>query len=228
MKFMTELSLKNAYNSYKKDRRILYGGSQMLSPDKAIRKCGCGLIAAADLFFYMHRHTEGCRCPLFDRFDGLEHIETADFIPLYRSLAAYFAIVPPFGINGMMLALGINLFFRKYDYPYIARWGVAPSMLWYRIGEMLDNDLPVIITVGKDFPRIWQKHSTDLYSETASGHVKSSKVRAHFMTLTGLDESWMHVSSWGRRYSIKRSDYEEFIKDHSSSLLCNIISLRKA
>jgi len=66
-----------------------------------------------------------------------------------------------------------------------------------------------------------------MYSETASGNVRTAKVRAHFMMLTELDNEWMHVSSWGRRYSIKRTDYQEFIKQYSSSLVCNIVYLRR-
>jgi len=199
----------------------------MLSDDKIIRKCGCGIVAAADLFLYMHRHIKGCLCSLFSSFDDTGIIEMDDFLPIYKILAPYFVMIPPFGINGLMLALGINVFFRRYHYPFIAQWGVLPSRLWPSIEEMLNNDLPVIITVGPDFPKVWQKHSTVMYSETASGNVRTAKVRAHFMMLTELDNEWMHVSSWGRRYSIKRTDYQEFIKQYSSSLVCNIVYLRR-
>lgn len=218
--------LEHIFNSYEKNGKIYYGGSQMLSPDKMFRKCGCGIVAAADLFLYLHRYHKGCRCSMFDCFKE-EIISVDKFLPLYKSLRSYFTLIPHLGISGIMLALGINAFFLHNKYPYYARWGVLPSRLWSSIEEMLRQDIPVLITVGPDFPRIWEKHSTNMYSDSAAGHSRSTKVRAHFMTLTALDEEWMHVSSWGKKYRISRDEYEFHMKHHASAVSSNIVYISR-
>lgn len=219
--------LKNSFNSFEKNEHIYYGGSQMLSPDKIFRKCGCGIVSAADLFLYMHRHHNNCHCDLFDRFNGCENISVDEFVPLYKKLSSYFTLIPNFGISGIMLSLGTNAFFLHHGYPFYARWGVLPSRLWSSIEKMLEEDLPVLITVGPDFPRIWEKHSATMYCDTPSGRSRSTKVRAHFMTLTAMDDEWMYVSSWGKKYRILRKEYEFHMKNHASAISSNIILISR-
>lgn len=223
--------LKHKFNSYEKDGHIYYGGSQMLSEDKNFRKCGCGIVAAADLFLYLHRYHKKCQTNLFAPYENLEHLPASDLTSIYRKLSHFFALIPNFGINGIMLSLGINTFFIRHKIPFYARWGVLPSKLWSTIEEMLENDIPVLMTVGPDFPRIWQKHSANMYPDTAAGQLRSTKVRAHFMTLTAIDDEWMYVSSWGKKYKIYRDEYEFFARNHSTSIASNIMlvtSLDKA
>lgn len=220
---MGYIELKNKFNSYEHNGRTYYGGNQMLSSDKTIKRCGCGVIAAVDLFLYMHKYHEDCNCPVFKDFDANASLPAEEILPLYKPLSRYFALIPPFGINGMMLALGINAFFLRYKYPYYARWGVLHSRMWDSIEEMLDNDLPVILSVGPDFPRIWQKHSAVMYRESGAAHAQGTKVRAHFMTLTAMDEKWLYVSSWGKKFCIDREEYLHYSKCYTTQIASNIV-----
>lgn len=126
-----------------------------------------------------------------------------------------------------MLSLGINAFFLRYGYPYHALWGLGLRNVWGKIKKMLDADIPVIISVGPNFPLIWQKHKTDLYIERAGDMRKVSSVKAHFMTLTAIDKEWMTLSSWGRKYYIKCTDYAEYVRRHSGSFASNIVYIKK-
>ena len=47
------------------------------------------------------------------------------------------------------------------------------------------------------------------------------------MTVTGMDEDWLCVSSWGNRYYISREEYRRYVRRHSSYLFSNIVYLDK-
>jgi len=42
-----------------------------------------------------------------------------------------------------------------------------------------------------------------------------------------MDELWLRVSSWGREYYIRRSEYLSYSRLHSLSLTCNILLVEK-
>jgi len=92
---------------------------------------------------------------------------------------------------------------------------------------MLSEDIPVIISVGPNFPLVWQKHKADLYAERAGEIRKVSSVKAHFMTVTGMDDQWLSLSSWGRKYYMDRKEYEQYVSKHSGSFASNIVYIRK-
>lgn len=207
--------------------RTSYGGSQRLSHSSTIRSAGCGLVAACDLFRYLNDHHARCHCELFDDLVTGEALDIKNYNRLLDRLKSYFPIIPRLGINGVMLSLGINAFFLRYGYPYVAVWCVSPRNLWERVARMLSEDIPVIISVGPNFPLVWQKHKADLYAERAGEIRKVSSVKAHFMTVTGMDDQWLSLSSWGRKYYMDRKEYEQYVSKHSGSFASNIVYIRK-
>jgi hypothetical protein len=64
--------------------------------------------------------------------------------------------------------------------------------------KMLKADLPVILSVGPNLPRFWRRRKLTFYRKTPEGaYVPAAYVRAHFVTATGLDGTWVRIASWG-------------------------------
>jgi len=215
--------LRNNYISVANIAKASYGGSQMRSEKPVIKRCGCGLIAACDLLLYLHRHHKDCNSDLFEGLTVDEAVPISAYNALLDKLSPLFPIIPPFGISGPLLVLGLNIFFRQNHYPYKALWAMNETALWRRTKYMLEQDFPVIISVGQNLPFIWQKHKLNLYVERGGQKIKASSVKAHFMTATAIDDEWLCVSSWGRKYYINIKEYDSYVREHSSTLINNIV-----
>lgn len=213
--------LKHDYPKVKNADRISYGGSQTWADSKSIERCGCGLVASADLLLYLHRwHFDGDAAP---EISASWPIERGQYEKLMKRLERYMPIIPPFGMTGFGLAIGLNLYFARYKMPYRIRWGVPAEKLWQRIEEMLSKDIPVILAIGPNFPIIWQKNRVPFYIRTQGGeYVKQSSAKSHYVSVTGMDGEYLRISSWGRMYYVRRSEYEEYAKAHSNYLVTNI------
>ena len=220
--------LKHSYPSVEKDGGASYGGNQTWSHRGVIREWGCGVIAAADLLLYLHWYREGCQTVVFDKIPKSAPIPLAAYERLLRELGKrYFPVIPHFGMNGLGMAAGLNCYFRKHRLPLRARWAVWSKDIWTRMEAMLSDDLPVILAIGQNVPFFWMKHKLRLYMKNAQGRYQSAcTVRAHYVTVTGMDQRWLHVSSWGREYFINREEYERYVKKYSSYFVSNILDIR--
>ena len=201
-----------------------YGGNQMLSPDKVMRRCGCGIVAAADLLLYLHRYHK----PLA-LYGGLpEELTQGEYEELLQSLRRkYFPLFYPVGMNGVALALGLNSIFRKNGLSLTARWDMSEAKLWTRMEEMLLRDMPVILSIGPNFPKLWKKGKETLYRLDNGEQRAVTQTRAHYVTVTGMDAQWLRISSWGKEYYLSREEYERFRADFSSALVSNIVYIRR-
>ena len=85
-----------------------YGGSQLLF-DNMIRRCGCSLIAAADVILYIR----GRRKP----------IELDDYKAYVEKLSPAFPYIPYKGIPGFVLSMYLNVYFRICRLNYHAHFG---------------------------------------------------------------------------------------------------------
>lgn len=223
------LTLKHPYIAVEKDGIISYGGSQSWSDGKVMQRCGCGVIGSMDLLIYLSRYHEECRNEDFpdellwdvireEVYDNYSHRWSRRYMPL----------MPPVGMNGLTLVLGLNLLFRRYKMPMSARWGVRRSELWTSIEKMLSEDIPVILSIGPNFPRVWQKSKAVLYEKHHDDHPHmAASTHSHFLTVTGIDDEWLLVSSWGRRFYISRKEYEEYVSQHSNGILSSIVYITK-
>jgi len=203
-----------------------FGGSQTQSARRRIRTCGCGAVAMTDLLLYLHRH-HGCAVPA-----AVEEAAACHPIPaeLYDRCCCtlqrqYLPMVPPFGINGLALTGGLEACFRLYHLPYHARWNTSGKDLWARLEQSLRRDLPVILSIGPTLPALWKPEKVKLYRKRDDTYTAVTAVKAHYVTATGLDENWIEVSSWGKRYYIHRQEYHQFGRRHSSFLVHNLLSL---
>ena len=206
---------------------ISFGGSQMCSPDSTMVKCGCGVVAAQEVLLYLTRYHS---CPgqdLFGEMAGKAIVTPEEYNRVLQHLQTrYMHLIPSFGINGISLVAGMNAVFRRYTFPYRGQWKIASRSFYPSMEEMLRSDIPVIISVGPNFPVLWGKKTVALHPGRTLRSIPSQGIRAHYMIATGLEEDSIHVSSWGRRYTIDRREYDEYVRRISSSIVSNLVYIR--
>ena len=224
------VSLKNPYIAVSDGRTISYGGNQMRSERKTEREVGCGTVAALDLILYLSRFHLKCADPGL-RLPVPEHgpIPLPNYLALLHTMRKKYApLIPGHGINGLSLAVGLNAYFLGHHVPYLAFWGVPYARLWSCIREMLEKDIPVILSVGPNFPLFWQRHQLKFYSRTANGSfLPGPQAHAHYVTVTAMDDEWLQIASWGRKYFIRKDEYWAYVKQYSTKLVSNILYIRK-
>ena len=211
------LTLRRPYPQVQAGARIGYGGNQMWAENENIRQCGCGPVAALDLLHYLSPDDSRSPLPLYAYNAELQMI-----------CRRYLPLIPRSGINGLMLAVGVNRLFHHRGLPYYAVWACSGGRLWERVREMLEQDIPVILAVGPNFPLVWQKNRLRFYIKTADGaFCPASAAKSHYVTVTGMDDDWLRIASWGREYYISKREYEAYIRRHSSYLFSNILYIRR-
>ena len=178
---------------------------------------------------YICRSFPDCPIDLFASVDLDEPIPMEIYDRWAQQLCRqYFPLLPHLGLNVWMMALGLNRCFKAHQIPLQARWGVAPAKLWARIRDMLSQDLPVILAIGQNFPFPWQKAKCGLYKKNAEGiFCRVSTTKAHYVNVTGMDETWARVSSWGQMLFLNRDEYNRYVALHSNALFSNILYLEK-
>lgn len=196
------------------ERRLAYGGNQSWFPKKYLKRSGCGVSSGANVLLYLL---------------GKRQLSKVQYIDFCESLwKSYLPVIPYFGMNGVMLMAGINCYFRKHQMPYRAYWRISGRKMFARIDQMLSKDIPVILSVGPNVPKIWKKESLTLYQKDTKGqYLPTSKARAHFVTITGREGRWLILSSWGKRYAIDQREWEDYVREHSCQVLSNILEIRK-
>lgn len=219
------IGLQNPYISVAYSGHDSFGGDQQRCGDKVLQRCGCGVVAALDALLYLHRWHRDVDIPEFAELAGASPLPQPAYEQALELLRrAYFPLFYPFGMNGLALSLGMNLFFKRHSLPYKARWSVPKAELWRRVGTMLGRDIPVIMAVGPNFPRFWQKKGASFCRISPEGrYIPSVSAMAHFVTATGLDDEWVELSSWGKRYYMGRDEFDRYAKECSNSLLCSIL-----
>lgn len=222
---MSEHSLQNKYISVSKDGTVSYGGNQSWSENSIIRRCGCGVVSSLDLLLYLDKY----HCGGEKLAAGAWPLPFKEYDRLCTSLSRrYLPLLPPLGINGVSLALGLNGFFLKHNMPFRASWRVSCEKLMGRVEAMLDDDIPVILSIGTNFPFVWQKNRVTLYTGRTPGEMrKAASTKAHYVTVTGCDDKRLRISSWGKEYYIDKAEYLSYIKQHSSSVISNVMLIER-
>jgi len=216
--------LKNPYISVRYGGILSFGGSQRRSRNRITRRCGCGVIACADLLFYLGAYHLGCG----SLAAGEMPVPSDEYESFTNKLKrSYMPLIPRFGTSGFALAWGLNRYFKKHRIRLKARWGVRRSKLRRTIEEMLSKDLPVILSIGNNFPLFWRKKKLKLYIKTDAGFSQTTSTKAHFVSVTGIDDEWLHISSWGQQYYIRWNEYVEFVDRYSSWAISNIVYLKQ-
>lgn len=205
--------LKRPYPRVRNGEGSSCGGDQNWFADANFRRCGCGVVACADTLLYLR---------------GQTRLPREEYMNYVNSLRRYFPLVPYRGIDGVRLAIGMNMCLRRAGLSLRAGWSASERRFWDRLAAMLADDLPAILSVGPGFPRVWSTEALTLYRRTEDGrYVAANRARAHFLTATGLDGERIRVSSWGRELYIERAAYERYMRENSAALLTNLLQLRR-
>ena len=223
------LKLKHPYISVSYPDGLSFGGSQRKSGNKIISSCGCGLVAAVDLLVYITRNHGLYGESKIKAMSLHEKIPQNNYRDsLMKMSLSYFPLVPWLGMNGLGLMAGMQAYFTRYNLPYSCHWCISDVGLWDKVYNMLESDIPVIMSVGPNFPFIWRNGKAMLYTKNPAGEYKAaSGVKAHFITITGMDDEWLEISSWGRCYYLNRRMYEEYVSKYSASLVSNILFVKR-
>ena len=206
--------LKRPYISVMTAHGPSYGGSQMWSSNQVIKKCGCGIVAAYDTVLYLRNSTSRSVNDYCKELDHLRH--------------HYFPLLYPSGINGIVLVMGINKLLKRFSLSYYSIWAMAGGKILIRIREMLREDCPVILSIGPNFPFLWQKKALNMYCRMPDGHFKkSTQAFGHYVVVTGINDEWLQISSWGRCYYLNIQEYRDYVRQNSNYLFSNIVYIRK-
>ena len=198
----------------------------MILESETIRRFGCGAVAMMDLVRYLHLYHDGCKTDLFTGISNGRAMPRKLYnLCIQRVCRRYLPIMPYIATNGFFLSSGINAYFRHYDLPYFARWGVSQNKLWEEISRMLRSDLPVILAIGKPVKNLLSGKGIPLY-QLRNGELKAVRqVSGHFVTITGQENDRLHISSWGKEYVIDRQELMHYARAESVPLLCNILQI---
>ena len=146
-----------------------------------------------------------------------------DYERSVKKLHRLFPILPRLGINGLMLSTGLNLAFFLRRLPYRACWHIGYRNTGKEISRLLRQNIPVILSIGGNFPLILKKDRLPLYKKTGDGvYIKSSSTRAHYVTVTDIEHGWLRISSWGQEWYINWREYRNFAWRKSCPLFSNI------
>lgn len=191
-----------------------FGGNQTWFLHKFLRKVGCGVISASNVLLYLQ---------------GRELMTESAYMEFAKNIwMRYLPVIPGFGMNGLTLMFGLNRYFQKNGIPYRAFWGISGRKMIDRIDKMLEKDIPVILSVGPNFPDFWGKNQLTFYARTDDKkYIPAAKTKAHYVTVTARDGIYLQISSWGKKYYIDLREYREYVKCCSNSLVSNIICIRE-
>lgn len=206
-----------------------YGGNQQRSSDHIIKKCGCGVVAAMDTLLYLQARCHWTDVSALGCIDGAVPIAGEKYDSCLIAMRKdYFPLLYPLGTSGLSLALGMNRFFRRHRLPFHGTWRPATAKIRDEMELMLDSDIPVVCAVGAKFPKFWEKTGLSLQVADGLGQLRpAANARAHFVTVTGMDNEWMQVSSWGRKYYVSCGDFLRYARESSNPLLCGILYMER-
>lgn len=188
------------------------GGSQDWFAEKSLSQCGCGVVACTDTLLYL---------------TGREELTREEYLDYAHCVAQGLALIPGRGVDGVRLAMRLNKLLRREGLPLRASWAFSGARFWTRLEEQLSRDVPVILAAGPNLPLFWKKDALTLFARAADGgYRRDARVTSHFLTATGLDETWVRVSSWGRELYIARAELDRYRGAHGT-WFTNMVYIRQ-
>ncbi len=230
--------LVRSYVSVRNGDQPSYGGDQnWFSGD--LQRCGCGIIGAADILWYLRNDDE---------------VTLDEYHAYVKKIRRNFVMIPHKGMPGFLMAICFDIYMRRKKLPYRVTWGTLPGRIRETATAMLEEDIPVPFCVGPCLHQAFQKpayRGLKLYEkreeaggqngeqsggktgEQSSGqngdqkYVWTKTVRSHFMVMTGVDGKWARISSWGHEYYIDLEELEDLARKDVLGQFTNIIRIRR-
>jgi len=201
---------------------------------RRIKDYGCGLIAFADLILYLAVHRDKKLPAPLKPFFEIGSIPDKDrYMKYVRYLdRKYLPVIPKFGLSGYAIAISLNLFFLIRRLPYRAwwMWTLSSGRMLARMEQMLENDIPVIFSIGPNTPFVWVKKGIPFYSKDLSGDfIVRETVCAHYVTLTGIfrdpktERTMLRISSWGKELFVDYNEYRAYIRRRGGRFTSSMI-----
>lgn len=208
------MKLTSPFFRVERDNKLYFGGDQRWFASGRLRNCGCGYIACTNLLCHKEKR-------------GKIEIEYMQYMRNANRLKWYMPVLPRLGMNGIFMAVGMNLFFLFNRKHYFCFWGMSRRKLNRRIEEMLREDIPVVLCIGQNFPNYWGKTKVKLYRKIENEYFSNSATNRHFVTITGMDDDWYQISSWGQELYINKIEFIEYVSLHSNAMASNILVVKK-
>lgn len=244
-----------------KDAETYYGGSQMWFPtdhwyskDYVLHNYGCGTIATADLFLYLALRRNHFKTPetaialqgttqiLFDNYDMYVRLIHDQYTKTRRFLA----------VLGPSVAKSINAYSNLHNFDLKAswKWKLTYYDMLELIEEMLKRDIPIILSIGPNTPKLWGKKGISFYERceidylehtTQTGEmikpyyykVVKQDINGHYVTVTALikdeltGQIMLRISSWGKKFYINYEEYRDYVENYSGTYTSSMVHVKK-
>lgn len=244
-----------------KDAETYYGGSQMWFPtdhwyskDYVLHNYGCGTIATADLFLYLALRKNCFKTPetaialqgttqiLFDNYDMYVRLIHDQYTKTRRILA----------VLGPAIAKAINTYSELHSFDLNAswKWKLTYYDMLEMIEEMLKRDIPVILSIGPNTPKLWGKKGISFYERCEidyldhadqSGEVAKpyyykvvkQDINGHYVTVTALikdditGQIMLRISSWGKQFYINYEEYRDYVENYGGTYTSSLVHVKK-
>lgn len=248
-----------------KNSEKYYGGSQMwfltdhrYSRDYVLHNYGCKTIAIADLFLYLALQNKTLQTPItalaLKKQNEINYIDYISYVhTIYRTYAKN---KPPMSISGPSIARSVTSYSKAYGLGLKAfwQWKLSYYDMLDRIEEMLGKDIPVILSIGPNTPKLWGRKGIPFYelkeidyrepgSDAGKPREEVSKpyyynpvkqnVNRHYITVTALikDEVtgriMLRISSRGRQYYINYEEYRDYIETWGGTFTSSLVLIKK-
>lgn len=230
--------LKKDYIKVKrKNSNILtYGGDQgffgtagTAEESRKKKSSGCGVVAFSDLLLYLGgRNPDFCIAesrPYLNRI-----LEEEEYIGYFNKIYSLLGGIPfKGGVSFLKLLFGFNRIAHREGWKLRAAWGFSGKKMNGRIEEMLNRDIPVILCIPM---MLLKKDGADgLWLYQMPELTRAAFTNGHYVMITGIiyDQSVLYyeVSSWGKKYYIKKNEYDTLTHTHfMGTILGNILYIR--
>lgn len=220
--------LRHTYLAVKTQADKSFGGNQNWATGYMMRKYGCGVVAMGDVLIYLGIHRLPCNT---DLLYGMLREDGCLSYPRYERYLRkmnkrYLGIIPGFGVPNFQLARAMNRYFRHYRIDLRARWCLSSGRMLERIQDSLSKDYPVILAIGQNIP-FWRKKKLTLYRQENGVYLPATETKAHYVVVTGMENGYLQISSWGKEYFISWKEYQEYGKKYSSFWASNICLIQE-
>ena len=177
-----------------------FGGSQMWAPTPLMQNCGCGIIAGLDAVMRMSGEGDLTMDEYLKRFDEASRFIRPILLPgKHEKPRKIFGqeFLGSFGVSTWRFKRGI----KKLAASRNLAIKVKSFIFSYeeKIEMYLERGIPVIALIAAPFNNVNLINSNGV----------PFKVGFHWVTVTGIDEKHLEVSSWGGKYRIELSDLDK-------------------
>jgi hypothetical protein len=221
--------------------------------DYILHNYGCGTIATADLLLYLARRSDDFRSPetqiALNTDNSIDHRNYDAYVrrinDKYTKTRRYIAVL------GTKIASAFNSYSKTYGLGYHAywKWTLSYYDMYEIIVEMLNYDIPVIISIGPNTPKFWENKGIPFYqryevtipdSEEQKSPTKQYRYRAvmqdinsHYVTVTGIIKDnlahkiMLRISSWGVEYYINYEEYRNYIENCGGTFTSSLVQIKR-